>query len=396
MSSDHFYRDLPVLDDFKDLTRAEDFHPVPDDWHIAFADIRGSTEAIENGRYKDVNNVGASSIMAIINAVKPLQIPYVFGGDGATLCVPGSVLKPVQRALCATQQMAKEAFGLDLRVGTLPVSQMRNLDGNVKIAKIRVSSVVTQAVFSGGGLTSAEALLKDPDRGREFLIDANIVGVEGDFSGLECRWDMIKSPHEETITLMVQATSPDPERNARVYSETLLKIAELFGSESEHHPIRPHLMNLTRSNRQLMNEFKVRTWGRDLFSRVHYWFDLWVQQIIGWFVVDSKSQFAGVDWGRYKTDFVANSDYRKFDDVLRYVLSGKTSQREALDHYLRTRYRKGELVYGIHTAPGALVTCMIFNYNQEHLHFVDGGNGGYALAAKQMKEQLQAARAANT
>lgn len=388
MSSDNFYRDLPALDNFSDLTHAEDFRIVPDDWHIAFADIRGSTLAIEKGRYKDVNNIGASSIMAVINAVKPLQIPYVFGGDGATLCIPESVLPQVQRALCAAKRMAMDAFSLELRVGTLPVSILTDQGVPVKVAKIRVSPVVTQALFTGGGLTFAETILKDPQRGKEFLLNPESVGVEGDFSGLECRWDMIPSPHDETITLMVQATSKDPEKNAEVYSETLAKIAEFFGDETEHHPIRPQLMNLTRSNRQLNNEFRIRTWGRTFFSSIYYWFDLWVQQIIGWFVVDSKARFAGIDWSRYKSDFVANSDFRKFDDVLRYVLSGHTKHRKSLEQYLESRYQKGELVYGIHIAPGALVTCMIFNYNQEHLHFVDGGNGGYALAAKQMKQRI--------
>lgn len=34
------------------------------------------------------------------------------------------------------------------------------------------------------------------------------------------------------------------------------------------------------------------------------------------------------------------------------------------------------------------MTCAIDDYRTEHMHFVDGSDGGYALAAKQLKKQL--------
>ena len=46
------------------------------------------------------------------------------------------------------------------------------------------------------------------------------------------------------------------------------------------------------------------------------------------------------------------------------------------------------LFYGIQISDSALMTCMVFDRKDRHLHFVDGASGGYALAAKQMKGQL--------
>lgn len=45
-------------------------------------DIRGSTRAIEEGRYKQVNMVGAAVITAVLNACAGYEIPFVVGGDG--------------------------------------------------------------------------------------------------------------------------------------------------------------------------------------------------------------------------------------------------------------------------------------------------------------------------
>jgi Protein of unknown function (DUF3095) len=39
------------------------------------------------------------------------------------------------------------------------------------------------------------------------------------------------------------------------------------------------------------------------------------------------------------------------------------------------------------------MTCIVQSYNGNHLHFVDGSDGGYALAAHQLKQQLKAALA---
>jgi len=46
--------------------------------------------------------------------------------------------------------------------------------------------------------------------------------------------------------------------------------------------------------------------------------------------------------------------------------------------------------YGIHASPAAIITCIIFNYGTDHVHFLDGSDGGYTMAAKEMKRQLKA------
>jgi hypothetical protein len=36
------------------------------------------------------------------------------------------------------------------------------------------------------------------------------------------------------------------------------------------------------------------------------------------------------------------------------------------------------------------MTCLVFDRRGDHVHFVDGADGGYAMAALRMKERLKA------
>jgi hypothetical protein len=72
------------------------------------------------------------------------------------------------------------------------------------------------------------------------------------------------------------------------------------------------------------------------------------------------------------------------------VLSATDAQRTQLVDWLHEHYRAGELAYGLHISQEALVTCLIFEREGGHLHFIDGARGGYALAANKLKIRLTA------
>src|SRR5690606_21969351 len=111
----------------------------PADWLLVITDVRGSTKAIEQGRYKDVNALGVSSIIALRNALSGLELPFVFGGDGATLLVPCSVEDTVRATLLALSELAREAFSLELRCGVVPLAELSARGHAVKVAKFRTS-----------------------------------------------------------------------------------------------------------------------------------------------------------------------------------------------------------------------------------------------------------------
>lgn len=205
METTLFYTQLPVLTEFADVGRPECYSPLPDNWHVVMCDVRDSTAAVEAGRYKNVNTVGAAMITAALNAAGKVDIPFIFEGDGAMLCVPPQLLDAARAALLQTQAMARESFGLALRVATLAMAQIRAAGFNIQVARYRVSEHYIQAVFAGGGMAYADRYMKDPACAPLCAVQAGDVAPRGSFEGLECRWQDIPSRHGETVSMMVRA-----------------------------------------------------------------------------------------------------------------------------------------------------------------------------------------------
>lgn len=388
MNSENFYSELRLLDNFIDITDLRNFVDVPDDWYIIVTDIRGSTQAIEAGKYKEVNLLGACSIAAVLNVAGKIEIPFVFGGDGASLLMGRSLLPAAKIALLATQQMAKTEFDMDLRVGAVPVKVVAAANYPVKIAKFKVSENYSQAIFSGGGLTRATELIKDPVAGNIYRIQNNGISATADFSGLECRWQDIPSKYGEIVTLLVMVRSDFAQQSHQLYRNILEKIEEIYGQEDCLNPIAIQNLKLTLNSSKLIKETQVRASNASWLYRQLYLSKIQLETALGSLLMNFKVKTEELDWGVYKALAIAATDYRKFDDMLRMVISGDRSQREKLTGYLEKNYREGKIVYGLHVADRALMTCLVFERNGHQVHFIDGADGGYALAAKDLKQRL--------
>ena len=388
MNSENFYSELRLLDNFIDITDLRNFVDVPDDWYIIVTDIRGSTKAIEAGRYKEVNLLGASSIAAVLNIAGKIEIPFVFGGDGATLLMGPSLLPAAQKVLLATQQMAKTEFDMDLRVGAVPIKLVVAANYPVKIAKFKVSENYSQAVFIGGGLTRATELIKDAAGGNIYSIKNNGISETADFSGLECRWQDIPSKYGEIVTLLVMVPSDLGQQNHQRYRNILEKIESIYGNEDCLNPINGKNLNLTLNSKKLIKEIQVKAYNASWFDRQRDLSKIQLETALGSLLMNLKVKTEELDCGVYKDIAIAATDYRKFDDMLRMVISGNGWQRKKLTAYLENNYREGKLVYGLHVADRALMTCLVFERSGRQVHFIDGADGGYTLAAKDMKQRM--------
>jgi len=398
MSTDYFYSELPTLADFLEITNSQNYVSVPPDWQVIVTDIIGSTKAIESGRYKEVNLIGACSIVAILNIATDFEVPFVFGGDGASLLIPPSVLPQAKQALLATKILAKQEFQLNLRVGIVPISVVNQNGYNIKIAKLKVSENYDQAIFTGYGLTHATNLVKDPDYADLYLIKDQEVQPGADFYGLECRWQDIPSQRGEIVSILVLATTFEQTEANCIYRQFLNKFNEIYGKEIDFHPILIANLKLSFDERKLMQEAKVRfPKGSQSESPVGKWLQqqwylskIKLENYLGAFFMNLKLKVSDTDWGELKNIFLDSTDYKKFDDILRMVIAGNSEQRQQLTNYLETQYQRGKLVYGLHNSDRAIVTCLVFERNGRQVHFVDGADGGYALAAKAMKKRMQA------
>ena len=387
MSDNTFYDRLPVLSDFAEVARPEHYTPVPDDWLVAVGDVRDSTGAIDDGRYKQVNVVGASVIAAVLNAIGRRSVPYVFAGDGAALCVPGAHEDAVAQALGGVRRMAEDEFGLRLDVGLVPVSTLIQQGHTVMVARYRLSDTIEQAVFMGNGLYVAEEEVKAAPDG-PYGVPASVDGP-ADFSGLECRWDHVPSHRDEIVALLVHATGASLQDSARIYDDVIATLRDIYG-DGNSRPVLHGQLRMTFSPEKLSSEHRVRTHGKGLWERLLYWPKLWLQNALGVLFMATDWSTSETQWGTYREDLEAHTDYRKMDGTLRQVIAGTVDQRKEFEAYLQEQYERGRLVYGLDASDAAMITCLVFQYEKEHVHFVDGADGGYAHAARNLKERERA------
>lgn len=413
----HFYRDLPAVKDFALLLNLDTYQPVPDDWYVLVADVVNSTGAILDNRYQDVNTLGASCIIAVLNACEQIiaadcdptvnqtsltdtsdtsgknnptalhsreNIPYVFGGDGASFCIPPCYLDAALAALKGTQRVSTEAYSLELRTGFVAVSDLRAAGHELLVSKMQVSKHAFQAAFAGSGMTEAEVWLKkDPTR---YAIPDSIP-AEADFSGLQCRWDRIPSPREETVSLLIESRCVTLAEQSQLYQETMAKITEIYGDRDQHHPLQANNMQMTFSNEKLRTETRLYSAGKSWLYKLGYAMKIRFIALMGSVMMATNVVTNGYNWGGYKDDMIRHTDHRKFDNMLRMVLAGSSEQREQLDSWLQEKLAAGVLFYGISKSEAALLTCLVFQHGHDHFHFVDGADGGYALAATHLKQQ---------
>ncbi len=164
-----FYADVAGFADFSRFPDDENYRTAPAEWLVVVTDIERSTQAIADGRYKDVNMVAAASIVAVLNAAGEPEIPFVFGGDGATLLVPPESAAAVRAALAKLSRLSDDSFNLTLRVGMVPIRELVAKGRAVRVARFELSPGNTSALFGGGGVELAETLVKSPSTCRSLL-----------------------------------------------------------------------------------------------------------------------------------------------------------------------------------------------------------------------------------
>jgi hypothetical protein len=387
-SNDDFFKELPLLKDYRDVTVAANFRPAPRDWHVVIADVVNSTAAIKSGEYKNVNVLGAMTIIGLLNAAGSIEFPFVFGGDGASFLIPPALLPAARQVLQAAKSRATEFFSLSLRVGIVPVERVMEDGFSIGVARLIVSEHFTQAVFAGGGLSRAEQLVKRPPAGQSYEVPDDPAATDADFSGLECRWNPVRSEKGEIVSLLIHANGASDQTKNDVYREAVAKIESIFGESAGYRPATEPALILTSNEKDLRAELKAKHGRRPAWMQ---WFCLRLflfQNFLGTVFFGKPLRFLGMDWRNYKKILIQNTDHQKFDDMIRMVISCSTANRQKFEQYLREQHAMGRLNYGLHITDSALLTCLVFDRLNRHFHFVDGSNGGYALAAKAMKEQV--------
>lgn len=378
MSDELFYKDLPALAEFGDVANPSRYAPAPASWLLVITDVEGSTKAIEAGRYKDVNALGVASIVAIQNACPGVDLPFVFGGDGATLLCPASKRSALESAIRGLQQRAKQGFGLGMRGGIVPVSTLRDAGFDVLVARFAASEHASFAMLAGSGISEGEKWVKDKVRGAEFAVAEG--PIKADFEGFECRWKPIPAQNGEMLSVLVQALGKDREGLTQVYRQVIANFERIL--EGDGRPVATSNLELGDSLDDFDSELKLR--GKGTATAV----GMLAKNRIGQNSMNTGKTRLGFNGREYRREVAANTDFRKFDETLRMVIDVSAAQKEALVSFLEAERQAKRLIYGVHSAESALMTCVVREHKGNHVHFVDGANGGYALAAKQLKAMI--------
>ncbi|TCD12135.1 DUF3095 domain-containing protein [Pedobacter frigidisoli] len=379
-SQDHFYSNLPIqkIPLHRLLIQAKFFIDVPSDWHVIITDIKSSTVAVSAGLHENVNLIATGSIVTVLNiAFKAnIAVPFFFGGDGATFIVPTSIVSDAMKALILYRNNTLQNFNIDLRAGIIAVEDIYKNGHALRISRFSSSEIFSIPIVLGDGLDYAEKIIK----GDDYLLSGHDQASEEiDLSGMQCRWDKIEPPEnsEEVVTLIVIAK--DCTKQPEIFSRVIRHLDEIYGAPEKRQPIsipklifRTSFNNLGKEMRHRLGEVKffelIKTWVINAYGYIY-------------FRTDSGK--------KYLKQLVEMSDTLVIDGRINTVITGTEKQRLSLQNALNILEDEGEIVYALYVSKESVMSCYVRDLEDDHIHFVDGAEGGYTKAASVLKLKLK-------
>lgn len=386
-SAPAFLDEIPIFAEFEDVANPAHYRPLPDGWLLAMADVVSSGAAILKGQYKMVNMAGAAVITAVLNALGRTDYPFVFGGDGAVIAVPGDRAVEVRAALAAVARWIADDLGLEMRVALVPLDDIRAAGRDVQVARFRSSPDLTFAMLTGGGAAWAEAQMK---QGR-YAVAIAPAGSRPDLSGLSCRWNPIEARHGQIVSIIAVPCESSSAAAFGALVSQVVSIASGFGNASSPVPEAGPKPSLHLGG--VDAEVRARaTPGQRFRARMKVIFEI-LMTVLSHRANLTIGGFNARDYGR---QLARNTDFRKFDDGLKMTIDIDDAGFRQIEARLAAAAAQGVCSYGLHQQSSALVTCIVPSHlSADHMHFIDGAGGGYAQAASQMKAKTAALAAAD-
>jgi hypothetical protein len=386
MSTIDFYKNLKTFHGpLTDMLEESSFCSLPDDWHVIICDVKESTKAVNAGRHHDVNLVAAGSLIASLNIARAhkIEIPFFFGGDGGTVLVPHEILQETLKAVHAHNVNCMTSFGMSMHIGSISMKEISSTGHWVKIAKVNQSSGFYKSVVIGDGLPFAENMIKSARVGEsQERFPMDLLNLQG----LECRWDRIKPPQEENEVVCYLIEALDPLDQIELFKAVLIKADEIYGDIKKRNPLSIERLKLLLNFQKLRREVlaKYGKWRSSKFLGTYF------TTFVGKLYFRLNFSVKKLRGRSYLAQVVSNADTLNIDGRLNTIISGKVDKRLQFTSFLDTLEKQGKLIYGHHISRESVMTCYIEQRDSRHIHFVDGADGGYTDASKELKRKKQA------
>ncbi|TRO67507.1 DUF3095 family protein [Christiangramia sabulilitoris] len=376
----NFFSDLQVQDIAISslISQREMFTEIPGDWHILVADIRNSTQAVQNGKHHQVNLVATGCVVAVLNLAdaNDINVPFFFGGDGATFLIPEVIREKSLAALKKHHKNAEKNFGFNLSIGSVSVSDIYSENVDLKIARVKANHVLNIPVVLGYGLQYAEDRIKHNGIVQDIVVDETPLNLDG----MECKWDKIKPPDSDQEVLSLIVTGCGETDYSSRYSKVMMAIDEIYGSADHRKPISVQRLKIKAGLQRIKDEMKTKLGRWDLGTFIKSF------MIANFGELYLRNTSAGKS---YLQKLVELSDNLTLDGRINTVITGNSKQRKRLIRYLDMLEQKGLIKYGYHVSGESIMSCYVKDMStDQHIHFVDGGNGGYTKAANHLKAKF--------
>jgi len=378
--------EFPVFSEFADVANPAHYLRLPDDWLLAVADVVSSRTAIAGGNYKTVNMAGASVITAVLNALGRPDLPFVFGGDGATVAIPESGEMAARQALADSARWIADELQLEMRVALVPLSAVRAAGFDVQVSLFRTGTGLAYAMFSGGGSAWAEDQMKQG----QFAVPPSPEGAQPDLHGLSCRWSPLPSHNGNVVSIIV---APGKRGADAAFSALVTEV--VAATASPDHTPNPVPVNGPAPIVDFSGvETEVRTHPEPERRRARLLARASIVMV--WLSYRTGISLGRFNARRYVREIRQNTDFRKFDDGLKMTVDIDDMGLRRIEAMLSEAAERGDCYFGVHRQDSALMTCIVPGLGMtQHMHFVDGADGGYARAAVKMKEMVAGSEALN-
>ena len=364
------------------LADESDFSEIPNTWHVVVVDIKNSTKAVDEGKHHQINLTATGAIISVLNTIrkekKNIEIPYFFGGDGATFIIPTFLLKKITIVLENYSLHIKRNIDLTLRVGHIPVQDLINQKTILKIVKHQLTEQLAIPIVLGNGLKKAEEIIKST------FIEIEDIDFKKDLlnlEGMECRWKEINPTQTQKKVVCLLLDSVNEKDQRIIYRGILTEMDTIFGTFNSRQPIKTTSLKLNFSLSKIWKEMKVTLADKNL----KYLFKNWLKTLVGkWYFNMSE------DGKQYLNQVGQLSHTFMLDGMINTIFTAEQPKIDVFVTYLNQLEKEHKIIYGLHVTHASVMSCYVLDRKTKHAHFVDGTEGGYTSAAKMFKTKMKA------